>query len=115
MNLCEAANVLGISRQRVHQIARHRGIGSGVSSGKRQRWDFSEHDLDMIRKLKGIPAYRQHEYLDIIEPMYLYGRDEAGRPEVELNPRAVIPPEAMDIMFPGRPYDHDIPDDGVLP
>jgi len=55
-NLCEAAKLLGLSRQRVHQIALRRRIGTR----KDGHWRFNAGDLATIRILKGaLPIYTQ--------------------------------------------------------
>ena len=47
-NLSTAARVVGVSRQRIHQIAVKKGIGISRPSanGKRLSWEFSQEEVD---------------------------------------------------------------------
>jgi hypothetical protein len=54
-NLSQAARIVGVSRQRIHQIAWDRGIGIARLStgGKRLRWSFSQDEVDDMEQAHG--------------------------------------------------------------
>ena len=58
LRLGDVAQRLGVSRQRIHQIAQREGIGTYVPGRCKGRWTFSEEDIAQIVARRGLCVSR---------------------------------------------------------
>jgi hypothetical protein len=82
-NLCEAAARLGLSRQRILQVAKHKSIGSYQD----RHWHFNPADLATIQALRGARPIRVPASLAAQTSPRRYSRESGCR--ISLSRRAV--------------------------